>query len=130
MLNHFNVKNILFLYFIEIQNHSISPPKHHICSKKKKIQIQIFFFTNTINIIAQYTAVFSTIAHLLLHNTRQFFSHCSTSPHIFLMVIEQFTLPIHSTLWCLNNWFEVLPTCVTLIQTLGVTINWYKQAIN
>ena len=47
------------------------------------------FLTNTINIIAQYTAVFSKIAHLLLHNRHQFFltfSHGDRAIH-----------PIHST---------------------------------
>ena len=67
------------------------------------------FLTNTINTTAQSTAVFSTIAHLLFHNRCQF-------SHIFLMVIEQFTLFIAQC--CLNNWFEVLSTCVTLKQSL------------
>ena len=79
------------------------------------------FLTNTINIIAQYTAVFSTIAHLLLHNRRQLFLH-------FLMVIEQFALFIAQCY--LNNWFEVLPTCATLMQTLVLQlIDTNKQSI-
>ena len=77
--------------------------------------------SNTINIIAQYTAVFSTIAHLLLHNRRQLFSH-------FLMVIEQFALFIAQCY--LNNWFEVLPTHATLMQTLvSQLIGRNKQSI-
>ena len=54
-------------------------------------------------------AVFSTIAHLLSHNRCQFFSH-------FLMVIEQFSLFIAQC--CLYNWFKVLSTHVTLLQSL------------
>ena len=71
--------------------------------------------------IAQSTVVFSTFAHLLLHNRRQ----CLT----FLMVTGEI-YPIHSTKWCLNNRFEVLSTCATLTQDTGVSINWYKQEIN
>ena len=79
------------------------------------------FLTNTINTTAQSTAVFSTIAHLLFHNRCQFFSH-------FLMVIEQFALFIAQC--CLNNWFEVLSTRVTLIQSLvSQLIGTNKQSI-
>ena len=68
-----------------------------------------YFLTNTISTTAQSTAVFSTIAHLLFHNRCQFSSH-------FLMVIEQFTL--FTAQCCLNNWFKVLSTCVTSLQSL------------
>ena len=68
-----------------------------------------YFLTNTINTTAHSTAVFSTIAHLLFYNRCQFFSH-------FLMVIEQFTL--FTAQCCLNNWFKVLSTCVTSLQSL------------
>ena len=39
--------------------------------------------------------------------------------------------PIHSTKWYLNNWFEVLSTRVTLIQTLvSQLVGTNKQPIN
>ena len=47
----------------------------------------------------------------------------------FLMVIGAIR-PIHSTKWCLNNWFEVLSTRATLIQTLvSQLIGTNKQSI-
>ena len=117
MLNHFNVKLYYFGILPKYHNYCIPPPKHHI-SQKFKFK---YFLTNTINTIAQLTAVFSTIAHLLLHNRCQFFSH-------FLMVIEQFSLFIAQC--CLNNWFEVLSTCATLVQSLvSQLIGTNKQSI-
>ena len=85
------------------------------------------FLTNTINIIAQYTAVFSKIAHLLLHNRHQFFSHfshCLTFSHG-----DRAIHPIHSTVLS-----KQLVGSVTNMHhfnaNTGVAINWYKQAIN
>ena len=118
MLNHFNVKLYYFVFYQSIKTVAYYRTST-IFSKIFKFK---YFLPNTINIIAQFTAVFSTIAHLLFHNRCQFFSH-------FLMVIGAIH-PIHSTK-CLNNWFEVLSTCVTLIQTLvPQLIGTNKQAIN
>ena len=102
---------------------------HHPSTIFPKIFKFKYFLKNTINIIAQFTAVFSTIAHLLLHNRHQFFLTFLTVVSHFLMVIGAIH-PIHSTK-CLNNWFEVLSTCVTLIQTLvSQLIGTNKQSIN
>ena len=102
-LNHFNVK----LYYFGILPNIKTAAYYHPNTTFHKNSNSNILLTNTITIIAQYTAVFSTIAHLLLHNRYQFFSH-------FLMVIEQFALFIAQC--CLNNWFEVLSTRATLIQ--------------
>ena len=118
MLNHFNVKLYYFGILPNIKTIAYRRPStiFHINSNSN------IFLTNTINTIAQSTAVFSTVAHLLLHNRRQFFSH-------FLMVIGAIC-PIHSTKYCLNNWFEVLSTRATLIQTLvSQLIGTNKQSI-
>ena len=106
MLKHFLRKIILFWYFLQVLKITAY---HHPSTIFYKNSNSNNFLTNTINTTAQSTAVFSTIAHLLFHNRCQFFSH-------FLMVIEQFALFIAQC--CLNNWFEVLSTCVTLIQSL------------
>ena len=117
MLKHLNVKSYYFCILPRYQNYCIPPPKHNI-SEKFKFQ---YFLTNTINTTAQSKAVCSTIAHLLFYNRCQF-------SHIFLMVIEQFTL--FTAQCCLNNWFEVLSTHVTLLQSLvSQLIGTNKQSI-
>ena len=102
-LKHFNLKSYYFFAQVLKLLHTTAQAQY-----LTKIQIQIFL-TNTISTTAQSMAVFSTIAHLLFHNRCQLFSH-------FLMVIEQFTL--FTAQCCLNNWFKVLSSCVTLPQSL------------
>ena len=117
VLNHFNVKLYYFVFYQSIKTAAY----HHPSTIFPKNSNSNIFLTSTINTTAQSTAVFSTIAHLLFHNRRQFFL-------TFLMVIGAIC-PIHSTK-CLNNWFEVLSTCVTLIQTLvSQLIGTNKQSI-
>ena len=62
----------------------------------------------------------------------QLLTYCSTIgasfSHIFLMVIEQFTL--FTAQCCLNNWFKVLSTRVTSLQSLvSQLIGTNKQSI-
>ena len=73
MLNLFNVK-LYCLAFLPSAKKTIAYHRPNtIFHKNPNSNI---FLTYTVNIIAQLTAVFSTIAHLLLHNRRQF-SHIS-----------------------------------------------------
>ena len=118
-LKHFfNVKSYYFCILPRYQNSCIPLPKHNISQKISNFNI---FSQNTINTTAQSMDVFSTIAHLLFYNRCQFFSH-------FLMVIEQFTL--FTAQCCLNNWFKVLSSCVTLPPSLvSQLIGTNKQSI-
>ena len=115
-LKHFNLKSYYYFFAQVLKLLHTTAQAHYLT----KIQIQIFL-TNTISTTAQSTAVFSTIAHLLFHNRCQLFSH-------FLMVIEQFT-PFMAQCY-LNNWFKVLSSRVTLLQSLvSRLIGTYKQSI-
>ena len=89
---------------------------------QKKIQIQIIF--SQTQLTPQHKArLFSLqlLTYCLTIGASFFFSH-------FLMVIGAIR-PIHSTK-CLNNWFEVLSTRVTLVQSLVLQlIGTNKQSI-
>ena len=116
-LNHFNIKLYYFVFYQSTKTAAYYRPST-IFHKNSNSNI----FSHKHNSITQSTAVFSTIAHLLLHNRCQFFSH-------FLMVIEQFALFIAQC--CLNNWFEVLSTRATLVQSMvSQLIGTNKQSIN
>ena len=120
-LNHFNIK----LYYFRILPKVLQ--LLHITAQApyfKKIQIQIFFLTSTINKIAQNTTVFSTISHLLFRNRCQFFSHFLT----FLMVIGAIR-PIQTTK-CLTIGLKCYQHASLLIQTLvSQLIGTNKQSI-
>ena len=118
MLKHFfNVKSYYFVFCQGIKIAAYHCPST-ISHKNSNFNISA---QNTISTTAQSMDVFSTIAHLLFYNRCQFFSH-------FLMVIEQFTLLTAQC--CLNNWFKVLSSCVTLLQSLvSQLIGTNKQPI-
>ena len=115
----FYIKTYYFFIFAQVVNNSCIPPSKH--NFLTKIQIQIFFSQTQLK--QQHKARLFSLQLLTYCSTIrcQFFSH-------FLMVIEQFILFI--ALCCLNNWFKVLSTRVTLLQSLvSQLIGTIKQSI-
>ena len=116
-LKHFNIKTYYF-YFCT----SIKIPAYHRPSTISHKNSNLKYFSQTQLTLRHKARLFSL----------QLLTYCSTIgasfSHIFLMVIEQFTLFI--TQCCLNNWFKVLSTRVTLLQSLVSQLTGTNKDIN
>ena len=117
MLNHFNVKLYYFCILPKALKllHTTAQAQYFT-----KIQVQIIFSQTQL-----------TQQHKAWLFSLQLLTYCSTIGSVFLTFLTVIGAihPIHSTK-CLNNWFEVLSTCVTLIQSLvSQLIGTNKQSI-
>ena len=106
----FSIKSYyFFVVCTSIKIAAYHPPKHNISQK-----IQIQNISSQPQLAPQHKAWLFSLQLLTYCSTiGASFSHISSH---FLMVIEQFTL--FTAQCCLNNWFKVLSSCVTLLQSL------------